>query len=187
MRIGVFSFAGNAEISGAKLIFTDSTGNRAGKYSVITGKFNAVVSGKYKVEIEKEGYEKRSKEFEVKCDFADDDAVFSESVYMGDAEKGLPAPEIKDGMGILKGVALYLPKPKYPVAMLGRKKVSSTVWVTVTIDEDGNVISGAAENEDSLLGEAAVNAAMGAKFQPTRLSSGAPVNVMGRISYNFVP
>ena len=184
VRIGVFSYTNNTPIEGAKLVFTDSTGSKAGSNSFIAGKFDRLASGKYKVEINKDGYGARSKEFSLDCAFAND-GVFPVSVYLGDV-KALPAPQVEGEKGILKGFALYIPTPKYPVAMRGLEKVSRTVTVTVTIDEDGNVISGKASDDESLFGEAAVNAAMGAKFQPTRLS-GEPVKVMGSINFNFVP
>ena len=133
----------------------------------------------------KDGYSPRVKEFEINCNFVDGNGVVSQSVYLGDPEV-LPGPEIKDGKGTIKGHVLYLPKPTYPEALRGKERLARQVTVRVLIDEDGNVIKGTAVNENSLLGEAAVRAAMNAKFQPTRLS-GAPVQVSGDVTYNFVP
>ena len=185
LGINVFSYEKNTPIMGANLSLTGSNGARVGVNSFLAGKFDGLASGKYKIEIEKEGYERRTKEFDVKCGLADDEGVFLVSVYLGDAEKHLPAPQVKDGMGILTGVALNIPKPKYPAAMRGRERISRTVTVTVLIDEDGNVLSAKAD-DDSLFGVAASKAAMSAKFQPTRLS-GAAVKVSGIVSYDFVP
>jgi TonB family protein len=56
----------------------------------------------------------------------------------------------------------------------------------VLIDENGNVISASAASGNPLLRAAAVAAARGAKFSPTKLS-GQPVKVQGIITYNFVP
>lgn len=104
--------------------------------------------------------------------------------------------------GVLNGKAIKLPKPAYPeAAKLDR--AGGPVSVTVTIDEEGNVIEAKAAEEYKRLGnsdgegmvtipvhpalqEAAEKAAWEAKFSPTKLS-GVPVKVKGTITYNFVP
>jgi protein TonB len=55
----------------------------------------------------------------------------------------------------------------------------------VTVDENGNVVSAQAVSGHPLLQAAAVAAARGAKFSPTKLS-GQAVKVTGVIQYNFV-
>ena len=86
--------------------------------------------------------------------------------------------------GVLNGKAISLPKPPYsPVARAA--KASGTVVVQVTVDEDGNVVSAQAVSGHPLLQPAAVAAARGAKFSPTKLS-GQPVKVTGILQYNFV-
>ena len=85
--------------------------------------------------------------------------------------------------GVLNGKAISLPKPQYPpVARMA--KASGTVVVQVTVDENGNVISANAVSGHPLLQAAAVAAARGARFSPTKLS-GQPVKVTGIIQYNF--
>jgi len=86
--------------------------------------------------------------------------------------------------GVLNGKAISLPKPPYP-AVAKAARASGTVTVQVTIDENGNVISARAVSGHPLLQSAAVQAARGAKFSPTKLS-GQPVKVTGVITYNFV-
>jgi protein TonB len=56
----------------------------------------------------------------------------------------------------------------------------------VLIDENGSVVSASAVSGHPLLRAAAVQAARGARFSPTKLS-GQPVKVSGVITYNFVP
>ena len=111
--------------------------------------------------------------------------------------------EIKGG--VLNGKATSLPKPEYPEAAKGAG-IEGVVYVNVTIDEEGNVISAVADDQvrkvykqgkdgekieeeqpvaDALLRDAALRAAWNAKFSPTRLS-GVPVKVTGTIVYNFV-
>lgn len=86
--------------------------------------------------------------------------------------------------GVLNSKATSLPEPVYtPVARAA--KASGTVVVQVTVDEDGNVVSAQAVSGHPLLQAAAVAAARGAKFSPTKLS-GQPVKVTGVIQYNFV-
>jgi len=76
-----------------------------------------------------------------------------------------------------------LPKPAYP-PIARQAHAPGTVVVQVTIDENGNVISASAVSGHPLLRAAAVAAARGAKFSPTKLS-GKPVKVTGVITYNF--
>jgi len=86
--------------------------------------------------------------------------------------------------GVLNGKALSLPKPAYP-SIAKAAHASGTVVVQVTISESGSVISAAAMSGHPLLRAAAVAAARGARFSPTKLS-GQPVKVTGVITYNFV-
>jgi hypothetical protein len=185
LRVNTFSFQKNSPIGSPALTLTRLADGQPLRSGLVAGRFENISSGKYKLQVEKDGYSPRVKEFEVNCNFVDGNGVVSQSVYLGDP-RVLPGPEIKDGKGTIKGIALYIPKPAYPDALRGKEKFARHVTVQILIDEDGNVISGNAVNENSLLGEAAVRAAMNAKFQPTRLS-GAPVKVSGIVSYDFVP
>lgn len=87
--------------------------------------------------------------------------------------------------GVLNGKAISLPKPPYP-PVAKAVKASGTVVVQVTVDENGNVISARAISGHPLLQAAAVTAARGAKFSPTKLS-GEPVKVNGVITFQFTP
>jgi protein TonB len=95
-----------------------------------------------------------------------------------------PVPKQISG-GVLNGKATSLPKPAYPPAARA-VRASGAVSVQVLIDENGNVVSASAVSGHALLKAAAVQAARGAKFSPTKLS-GQPVKVSGIITYNFVP
>ena len=85
--------------------------------------------------------------------------------------------------GVLNGAATYLPPPMYPETAK-RMRTSGVVTVEVVIDENGKVISANAANGPSTLREAAIQAALRARFSPTKLS-GQPVKVFGTISYKF--
>ncbi len=85
--------------------------------------------------------------------------------------------------GVLNGSATYLPPPMYPETAK-RMRTSGVVTVEVVIDENGKVISANAANGPSSLREAAIQAALRARFSPTKLS-GQPVKVFGTISYKF--
>ena len=107
------------------------------------------------------------------------------------------APKIIRG-GVLNGKAISLPKPAFPAAAKAAG-VGGLVQVAIVIDENGNIESAQAvnpEKEDANASEqvteakaalraAAEEAAMKARFSPTRLS-GNPVKVSGIITYNFV-
>ena len=58
------------------------------------------------------------------------------------------------------------------------------VTVEVVLDETGKVVSAVATNGPAILREAAVQAALKARFSPTKLS-GQPVKVSGVINYKF--
>ena len=85
--------------------------------------------------------------------------------------------------GVLNGKAIELPQPPYPPAARA-VRASGMVSVHVTVDEKGNIISATALSGHPLLRPAAVQAARGAKFKPTKLS-GQPVKVTGVLTYNF--
>jgi TonB family protein len=92
-------------------------------------------------------------------------------------------PSIINGGSVLNGKAINLPKPAYPPAARA-VKAEGTVAVQVTIGENGEVESARAVSGHPLLRAAAVEAARGAKFNPTLLS-GNPVKITGIIIYNF--
>jgi TonB family protein len=86
--------------------------------------------------------------------------------------------------GILQGKAVSKPRPVYPPDAKAAR-VGGTVVVQVEVAEDGGVAKAEAVSGPEMLREAAEDAALAAKFSPTRLS-GQPVRVSGVITYNFV-
>jgi TonB family protein len=85
--------------------------------------------------------------------------------------------------GVLNGKALSLPSPSYP-DFARRTRTAGLVSVDVVVDENGKVISAQAVAGPPSLRDAAVQAALRARFSPTKLS-GRPVKIAGRIDYNF--
>ena len=63
-------------------------------------------------------------------------------------------------------------------------RVSGTVTVDVILDENGKVVSATASSGPTILRDAAIAAALKARFSPTKLS-GQPVKVSGVINYKF--
>jgi protein TonB len=95
-----------------------------------------------------------------------------------------PRPILKPvSGGVLNGSAISLPAPIYP-DQAKRLRIFGTVVVEVVIDETGKIISARASSGPASLTEAAVQAALRAKFSPTKLS-GQPVKVSGVINYRF--
>ena len=95
-----------------------------------------------------------------------------------------PRPILKPiSGGVLNGTAINLPQPVYPDAAR-RMRATGTVTVDVVLDESGKVVSAVASSGPTLLREAAVQAALKARFSPTKLS-GQPVKVSGVINYKF--
>jgi TonB family protein len=85
--------------------------------------------------------------------------------------------------GVLNGTAISLPSPVYP-EIAKRLGTSGTVSVEVIVDETGKVISARAITGPGALRDVAVQAALRARFSPTKLS-GQPVKVSGSINYRF--
>ena len=98
--------------------------------------------------------------------------------------KPAPKPLMKPvSGGVLNGKAVQLPTPEYP-EVAKRMHTAGLVLVEVVIDVNGKVISAKATSGPAVLQQAAVQAAMRARFSPTTLS-GQPVKVVGVINYNF--
>ena len=89
----------------------------------------------------------------------------------------------KISLPVLNGKALSLPEPVYP-ALARAAHASGVVFVWVSIDETGKVISASAVNGHPLLRPVALAAAKLARFSPTMLN-GQPVKITGIITYNF--
>jgi TonB family protein len=85
--------------------------------------------------------------------------------------------------GVLNGKALSLPAPIYP-DLARRMHTGGLVEIEVVMDENGKVISARAIAGPPSLRDVAVQAALRARFSPTKLS-GQPVKIAGRINYNF--
>lgn len=85
--------------------------------------------------------------------------------------------------GVLNGRAVSLPAPNYP-EFARRMRTTGQVEVEVVVDENGKVISARALSGPPGLRDVAVQAALRARFSPTKLS-GQPVKISGLINYNF--
>jgi len=95
-----------------------------------------------------------------------------------------PKPILKPvSGGVLNGTALTLPPPIYPESAK-RMRTQGMVAVEVILDETGKVVSANATSGPPILRDAAIQAALRARFSPTKLS-GQPVKVSGVINYKF--
>ena len=95
-----------------------------------------------------------------------------------------PKPILKPiSGGVLNGTAINLPPPVYPEAAK-RMRTAGVVAVDVILDETGKVVAANATSGPTILRDAAVQAALKARFSPTKLS-GQPVKVSGVINYKF--
>jgi protein TonB len=95
-----------------------------------------------------------------------------------------PKPILKPvSGGVLNGTAILLPPPMYPESAK-RMRTQGVVTVEVILDETGKVVSATASSGPAILRDAAVQAALKARFSPTKLS-GQPVKVSGIINYKF--
>ncbi len=85
--------------------------------------------------------------------------------------------------GVINGQAISKPSPAYPPLAI-KAHVQGLVSVQILVDEYGKVISARAMDGHVLLRQAAEQAAMRARFSPTKLSN-VPVKVSGTITFNF--
>ncbi len=95
-----------------------------------------------------------------------------------------PKPQMIRKSVVLNGEALSLPKPSYP-AIAKQLHIQGPVNVQVVINETGKVVSAKAVSGNAALTAAAQQAALQARFSPTKLGDQA-VKVSGIITYNFV-
>jgi protein TonB len=95
-----------------------------------------------------------------------------------------PPTTQKVSQGVLIAKAISLPQPPYP-SLAKQIHIQGPVTVQILVDEEGRVVSAQAITGHPTLLAAAKEAAMRARFTPTKLS-GQPVKVQGLITYNFV-
>ena len=86
--------------------------------------------------------------------------------------------------GVINGRAIELVQPTYP-AIARAAHASGEVVVLVIIDTTGKVMAAQIVDGHPLLRPVALKAAKASRFTPTRLED-KPVNVLGKIVYNFV-
>ena len=110
---------------------------------------------------------------------------FTPAVRVSAGQDVRPAPPklIRKSGGVFQTSATRRIEPVYP-PLAKAARISGSVVVEVTADEEGNVISARAVSGHPLLKDPAVSAAKGWKFSPTTLS-GVPVKVIGTITFNF--
>jgi len=100
-------------------------------------------------------------------------------------EEPTPAPPTKPHPSIvLQGTAVKKVEPAYP-RIARETHTSGPVVVEVVVNEAGSVISARGLSGPPLLRSAAIEAARGWKWNPTRLN-GVAVQVVGTITFNFV-
>lgn len=107
-----------------------------------------------------------------------DPAVRNAAIAAGE----IPAEIHKSGGELMK-LAVNRVEPTYPpLAKVAR--VSGSVVVQITVDEQGNVTHAQAVSGPPLLRNAAVSAAYGWKFAPDKVY-GKPVKIIGTLTFNF--
>jgi len=187
-------------IEDVKAVLTDLATKKISKSSIQTPLFAGLTSGKYEIEIIKDGYQRRVKEFELSCKTVDEILTISKVLYL---QKGNTKEVTKFGSTVF-GVkdnnnqytaksnesainfkAVVLTKPNYPSAARA-VRASGAVQVQVTLDEDGEVTAADAISGHPLLRQAAEMAAKESRFTPPILD-GQPVKIKGIIVFNFVP
>lgn len=108
---------------------------------------------------------------------------FVSSAFAQDVRRDEVPRIIRKSGGVFQASATTRVEPAYP-PLAKAARVSGSVVVEVTVDEEGKVESARPISGHPLLKDAAVNAARGWKFAPTMLS-GVPVKVIGTITFNF--
>ncbi len=95
-----------------------------------------------------------------------------------------PPTTQKISQGVLLAKAISLPQPPYP-QMAKQIRIQGPVTVQILVDEEGRVLTAQTVSGHPTLLAAAKEAALRARFTPTKLS-GVAVKVQGLITYNFV-
>lgn len=108
--------------------------------------------------------------------------AFAQDNQNSDPKANLPKIIRKSG-GVLQQSAINRVEPVYPRRALA-EGISGSVVVEITTDEEGKVIQARAISGHVLLKEAALEAARGWTFVPTKLS-GVAIKVIGTITFNF--
>jgi len=85
----------------------------------------------------------------------------------------------------MNGKAVDLPKAIYPDDAR-KNRIGGTVQVQILVDKTGNVVSATPKFGPQVLHQAAIKAALRAKFKPT-IVDGVPVMVSGILTYDFTP
>ena len=108
------------------------------------------------------------------------------TAFAQESQRDQPQPPkiIRKSGGVLQGSVTRRVEPSYP-PLAKAARISGSVVVEVTVDEEGNVIAARAISGHPLLKDAAVEAAKGWTFSPTQLQ-GVPVKVIGTITFNFM-
>ncbi|MGB5039108.1 MAG: TonB family protein [Blastocatellia bacterium] len=110
-------------------------------------------------------------------------ATASPQEKTGELAPGEPPSISRVTGGILNGKAIDRPQPRYP-PMARAAGVEGAVVVEVSVSEVGRVVRARAISGHPLLRDSAVRAARDWTFAPT-LVDGAPVKVVGTITFNF--
>ena len=95
-----------------------------------------------------------------------------------------PPPTLKVSLGVLVAKAISLPQPPYP-PLAKQIRIQGPVTVQILVDEEGRVVTAQPVSGHPTLLAAAKEAALRARFTPTKLS-GVAVKVQGMITYNFI-
>jgi TonB family protein len=95
-----------------------------------------------------------------------------------------PLTTQKVSQGVLLAKVISLPQPPYP-QLAKQIRIQGLVTVQILVDEQGRVLTAQPVSGHPTLLAAAKEAALRARFTPTKLS-GQPVKVQGMITYNFV-
>ena len=95
-----------------------------------------------------------------------------------------PPATLRVSLGVLIAKAISLPQPPYP-PLAKQIRIQGPVTVQILVDEEGRVVSAQTVSGHPTLLAAAREAALRARFTPTKLS-GVAVKVQGLITYNFI-
>jgi hypothetical protein len=144
--------------------------------------FENLAEGKYRIDVTRQGYKQKSKAINLECEFADQQNVVWQSIYLWKDKTASEADLTEEVVPTKPG---YYAQSNVQQKDGGQQDFGK-VSVQVVIDEDGNVISAKALDGKPSLVKASIKAVRQSVFAPTMLA-GIPVKVTGVIVYNFVP
>ena len=194
LQINIQDRTDKKTLTNVEAALINSTGEKfSGKVVTDNFYYSDLQEGYYELSAQSEGYKKSFKRIVLVCSEATEKNAVSKNIYLLRGNSNEKVHIIDKDFAVLQkssfagvnGLALSLPKPKYPKSAI-KSGISGKVEVEVIIDKTGKVEWARMINGNSMFKESVEEAAQEALFIPS-VVNGETVIVSGTIVYYFVP